>query len=62
MNFVNEKLDEFNTYLKGRKVAIIGLGVSNVPLIDYLRKYKANVTVLITEQLIILINQLWIKL
>ena len=37
MNFVNEKLDEFNTYLKGRKVAIIGLGVSNVPLIDYLR-------------------------
>ena len=45
MNFVNEKLDEFNTYLKGRKVAIIGLGVSNVPLIDYLRKYKANVTV-----------------
>lgn len=45
MSFVNEKLNEFNTYLKGRKVAIIGLGVSNVPLIDYLRKYKANVTV-----------------
>ena len=41
----NEKLKEFNEYLKGRKVAVIGLGVSNVPLIDYLRKYKANVTV-----------------
>lgn len=45
MNFVNEKLNEFNEYLKGRKVAIIGLGVSNVPIIDYLRKYKAKVTV-----------------
>lgn len=45
MGFVNEKLKEFNEYLKGRKVAVIGLGVSNVPLIDYLRKYKANVTV-----------------
>lgn len=45
MGFVNERLKEFNEYLKGRKVAVIGLGVSNVPLIDYLRKYKANVTV-----------------
>lgn len=45
MKFVNEKLNEFNEYLNGRKVAIIGLGVSNVPLIDYMRKYKAQVTV-----------------
>ncbi|MBR3132678.1 MAG: UDP-N-acetylmuramoyl-L-alanine--D-glutamate ligase [Clostridia bacterium] len=45
MAFVNEKLNEFNNYLKGRNVAVIGLGVSNIPLIDYLRKYKANVTV-----------------
>lgn len=45
MNYVNEKLNEFNEYLKNRKVAVIGLGVSNIPLIDYLRKYKANVTV-----------------
>lgn len=45
MEYVNEKLIEFNNYLKGRKVAVIGLGVSNVPLIDYLRKYKAQVTV-----------------
>lgn len=43
--FVNEKLLEFNEYLKDRKVAIIGLGVSNIPLIDYLRERKANVTV-----------------
>ena len=45
MKFVNEKLNEFNEYLNGRKVAIIGLGVSNIPLIDYMRKYKAQVTV-----------------
>ena len=45
MAYVNEKLVEFNNYLNNRKVAVIGLGVSNIPLIDYLRKYKANVTV-----------------
>lgn len=45
MEYVNEKLLEFNEFLKGRKVAVIGLGVSNKPLIEYLHKYKANVTV-----------------
>lgn len=45
MSYINEKLIEFNNYLKSRKVAVIGLGVSNIPLIDYLRKQKANVTV-----------------
>lgn len=45
MEFVNEKLEEFNQYLAGRKVAIIGLGVSNLPLIDYLYELKAQVTV-----------------
>ena len=48
MEYINEKLLEFNNYLRGRKVAVIGLGVSNVPLIDYLRKYKANVTIILT--------------
>ena len=45
MEFVNKKLEEFNEYIKYRKVAIIGLGVSNVPLLDYLYEKKANVTV-----------------
>ncbi len=45
MEYINEKLIEFNNYLKGRKVAIIGLGVSNIPLIDYLHDYKSDVTV-----------------
>lgn len=41
----NEKLNEFNEYIKFRKVAIIGLGVSNLPLLDYLYQKKAKVTV-----------------
>ncbi len=45
MDYENEKLIEFNQYLAGRKVAIIGLGVSNLPLIDYLYNLKAKVTV-----------------
>ena len=45
MEYINKKLEEFNNYLQNRKVAIIGLGVSNIPLIDYLHTYKAKVTV-----------------
>ena len=43
--FENEKLKEFNEYIRYRKVAIIGLGVSNLPLLDYLYEKKAKVTV-----------------
>ena len=43
--FENEKLKEFNEYIQYRKVAIIGLGVSNLPLLDYLHDKKAKVTV-----------------
>ena len=45
MNYINQKLNEFNEYIRYRKVAIIGLGVSNLPLLDYLYEKKANVTV-----------------
>lgn len=45
MNFENEKLKEFNEYIRFRKVAVIGLGVSNLPLVDYLYEKKAQVTV-----------------
>ena len=44
MDFINTKLEEFNNYLRGRKVAVIGLGVSNIPLIDYLHDLKSEVT------------------
>lgn len=45
MDFKNEKLEEFNEYIRYRKVAIIGLGVSNIPLLDYMYEKKAKVTV-----------------
>lgn len=45
MNFENKKLEEFNEYIRFRKVAVIGLGVSNLPLLDYLYEKKAQVTV-----------------
>ncbi len=45
MSYENKKLSEFNEYLKFRKVAVIGLGVSNLPLIDYLYEKKAQVTI-----------------
>ena len=45
MSYINKDLIELNNYLKNRKVAIIGLGVSNIPLIDYMHKYDAKVTV-----------------
>ena len=45
MEFINKKLEEFNNYLRGKKVAIIGIGVSNIPLIDYFHDLSARVTV-----------------
>ena len=45
MEYKNKKLEEFNEYIRYRKVAIIGLGVSNIPLIDYMYQKKARVTV-----------------
>ena len=45
MDFINEKLVEFEEYIRYRKVAIIGIGVSNMPLIDYLYEKKAKVTI-----------------
>ena len=44
-DYVNEKLEKFNKDVFGKKVAIIGLGTSNVPLIKYFRDLGAFVTV-----------------
>lgn len=41
----NKRLQEFEEYIRFRKVAIIGLGVSNLPLIDYMYENQARVTV-----------------
>ena len=45
LEYENEKLKEFEQYIKNKKVAIIGLGLSNIPLIDYYKLKKSNVTV-----------------
>lgn len=45
MEYENEKLIEFEKYIIGKKVAIIGIGVSNIPLIDYFYEKKSIVTV-----------------
>lgn len=51
MSFVNTKLEEFNNYLDGKKVAVIGLGVSNIPLIEYLHEVGAETTVFDKKEL-----------
>lgn len=51
MNFVNKKLDEFGNYIRGKRVAIIGLGVSNIPLIDYFYNLGSKCCFLIKDQL-----------
>ena len=45
MEYVNEKLQELNNFLRNRKVAIIGIGISNIPLLDYLHNLEARVTI-----------------
>lgn len=45
MEYTNKELNEFNENIKGKKVAIIGLGVSNKPLIEYLYNLGAIITV-----------------
>lgn len=41
---MNNKLDTFKESIKGKKVAVIGIGVSNKPLIQMLLSYGASVT------------------
>ena len=43
--FTNKNLEEFKTYVKGKYVAIMGMGVSNTPLLKYLMDLDANITV-----------------
>ncbi len=45
MKYINEKLLELNEFLKKCKIAIIGIGVSNIPLLEYMHNLNANVTV-----------------
>ena len=42
---MNNKLEEFNKNLEGKKIAIIGLGVSNMPLLDYFKDIDCEVSI-----------------
>jgi len=43
--YLNKELEEFKQYIRGRKVAVMGMGISNTPLIKYLMDLDANITV-----------------
>lgn len=43
--YVNKNLEEFKQYIKKRKVAVMGMGISNTPLIKYLMDLDADITV-----------------
>lgn len=45
MEFKNERLEEFNKFAKYKKIAIIGLGVSNLPLLDYFYNLDSKISV-----------------
>ena len=45
MEYKNERLEEFCNYIKYKRVAVIGLGISNIPLIDFLYELRADITV-----------------
>ena len=51
MEYENEKLKQFEEYVKQKKLAIIGLGVSNIPLLDYFHDLGAKVTVFDSRQM-----------
>lgn len=45
MGYKNNALEKFKKNIKGKYVAIMGMGVSNTPLIKYLMDLDANITV-----------------
>lgn len=43
-NFRNEKLEKYKAYLCGKSCAVLGVGVSNIPLIKFLLESGAHIT------------------
>ena len=48
---MNKKVFEFNDKLRDKKIAIIGAGVSNLPLIEYMAKLSDNVVLFDMKEL-----------
>jgi UDP-N-acetylmuramoylalanine--D-glutamate ligase len=43
LSFINAKLNKFKEEIVGKKVAVLGVGISNIPAIEYLVSLGANV-------------------
>ena len=41
---MKKDFSDFKKYISGKKVAVVGIGVSNIPLINFLLKLGADVT------------------
>ena len=41
---MKEDFSEFRKFINGKKVAVVGIGVSNIPLIDFLAGMGAKIT------------------
>ena len=41
---MKKDFQEFKNYIKGKKVAVVGVGVSNIPLIKFLIELGSSVT------------------
>jgi len=41
---LNNKIEEFKNSIKGKKIAVLGIGVSNTPLIKYLAEIGVDIT------------------
>ena len=41
---MKKDFNEFKNYIRGKKAAVVGIGVSNIPLINFLLKLGADVT------------------
>ena len=52
MEYINNKLEEFNKFVFNKKIAIIGIGVSNIPLLDYFYERGSKVSVFDNKQTI----------
>ena len=44
MSYQNEKLSQYKEFLKGKTASVIGVGISNIPLIEFLLKNNVKVT------------------
>ena len=45
VSYINEKLAVYKEFLNGKTASVLGVGISNIPLIEFLIKNGANVDI-----------------